>query len=354
MNRFDKYEYAVAIISSLIISAITSWYLLLRQGVFNAHTFNKASALVAIILIGIVLLIGPLSRIYASYSALLKYRKAWGRLAFLFGLTHAILSYFFLFPRDRFTPTNIPFLFGLAGVITLAVLFLFSFEKLIQLLDRRLWWHLQNIGVRLIGIFGVVHFALLKYKGWLSWLQQNETQELARAHLPPESLLLFIFVVFVLVVRLYDYLDRTRARLLVALTFVLFLVIIVGSFISIRSPATKQIELTWDTCTAISGSTVEATFPPTCVAPDGRRAVKPDEVSEDANPGENGKYYGSSTFSECKVNTDCKISGCNAEICQGAGDYEQNTYSICVVPSAPTPLELKLTCGCQSGFCQWK
>ena len=354
MNQLDKYEYTIAIISSLIIAVLTSWYLFWRQGFFDLLIFNKMAALVTILLVGIVLLIGPLSRIYAHYSVLLKFRKAWGRLAFLFGLTHAILSYFFLFPRDRFTLTNIPFLFGLLGICILAILFLFSFEKFIQLLDRRLWWHLQNIGVRLIGVFGVVHFALLKYKGWISWLQQNETQELARPHLPPESLLLFVFAVFVLIVRLYDHLDRARARLLVLLTLVLFLVIVIGSFVSVRAPVMRQVELTWDACNTVEGSIVEETYPPTCVTPDGQRAVQPYEVSENINPGENGEYYGSSTFTECEANADCKISGCNGEICQGAGDYEQTVNSICIAPNAPTPLELKLTCGCQSGFCQWK
>jgi len=351
MNRLDKYEYTIAIISSLIIAVLTSWYLFWRQGFFDLLIFNKMAALVTILLVGIVLLIGPLSRIYATYSVLLKYRKGWGRLAFLFGLTHAILSYFFLFPRDRFTLTNVPFLFGLLSVCVLAVLFLFSFEKLIQLLDRRLWWHLQNIGVRLIGVFGVIHFILLKYKGWFSWLQQNETQELARAHLPPASLLLFVFVVFVLVVRLYDQLDRARTRLLVGLSFVLLLVIIVGSFISVRSPVRTRDTLTWEACNKITGSVIEKTYPPSCVTPDGRRAAQPYELNiNESSP----SYFGSSTFSECNTDTDCKISGCNAEICQGVGDYEQNSYSICIVPDAPTPLELKLTCGCQSSLCQWK
>lgn len=59
-------------------------------------------------------------------------------------------------------------------------------------------------------------------------------------------------------------------------------------------------------------------------------------------------FYGTSLIDSCTEDSDCVVSGCNAEIC---GTEELS--SICVVPDEPTPKDLDLTCSCVSNVCKW-
>ncbi|WP_448587700.1 eight-cysteine-cluster domain-containing protein [Thermocrinis sp.] len=62
-------------------------------------------------------------------------------------------------------------------------------------------------------------------------------------------------------------------------------------------------------------------------------------------------YYGSSTYGRCKEDSDCIISGCNAEVCQSR--REGSIFSPCVLPSKPTPKQLNYRCKCVEEKCQW-
>lgn len=75
------------------------------------------------------------------------------------------------------------------------------------------------------------------------------------------------------------------------------------------------------------------------------------QLIEKPEEGEKENYYGSSTFWPCQIDTDCLTSGCNGEICQGKS--EETLYSICIVPTDPTPGQLGYSCGCVENKCQW-
>ena len=78
-----------------------------------------------------------------------------------------------------------------------------------------------------------------------------------------------------------------------------------------------------------------------------------DELLTENSPRASGAtYYGSHTLASCSTDSDCLISGCNAEICQGKN--EEELFSICILPEQPTPQQLGYTCGCMSQLCQWK
>ena len=71
INRLYQFkQYAAAILSALIIFGFLSIYLFFRRGYYDLYIANKAFAGAGTILLGLVLLIGPLSRIFAGFANL--------------------------------------------------------------------------------------------------------------------------------------------------------------------------------------------------------------------------------------------------------------------------------------------
>jgi len=69
INRLYQFkQYAAAILSALIIFGFLSIYLFFRRGYYDLYIANKAFAGAGTILLGLVLLIGPLSRIFAGFA----------------------------------------------------------------------------------------------------------------------------------------------------------------------------------------------------------------------------------------------------------------------------------------------
>lgn len=62
---------------------------------------------------------------------------------------------------------------------------------------------------------------------------------------------------------------------------------------------------------------------------------------------------GSSTYANCQSDSDCTVSGCNKEICQGKN--EAPVISVCIrLKGAKYPLNLNYKCSCAQSKCQWK
>ncbi|MBI4066088.1 hypothetical protein HY411_00065, partial [Candidatus Gottesmanbacteria bacterium] len=78
-------QYVVA----AIVTALTVWlvyrYAAVRYEVEGLSTLNKSLATSTLFLLGIVLLLGPLSRLFTLFDHALKYRKELGVLTFFTG-----------------------------------------------------------------------------------------------------------------------------------------------------------------------------------------------------------------------------------------------------------------------------
>lgn len=99
-----------------------------------------------------------------------------------------------------------------------------------------------------------------------------------------------------------------------------------------------------------AGYPVLESFPEQCRDDKGETFVR--ELSEEEREAmQQQDFYGSSTFATCETNDDCVVSGCNAEICQGAD--EESFASICAVPDMPLPQDVGYACECLAGGCQW-
>lgn len=216
-------QYAVA----AIVTAVTVWlvyrYAVVRYGVEGLSTFNKSLATSTLFLLGIVLLLGPLSRLFTLFDHALKYRKELGVLTFFTGAGHVYLSMFLLArhgPFGFYQSQPLSAYAGLAGLMMMFILLLLSGAVVERAIGTRVWWRLQYWGARLAFIAVAFHMIVLKYSGWGSWFADRgagSTQGIAS--LPPTALLTAVFTAFVLVVRLSELFGPRLARAITQLSF---------------------------------------------------------------------------------------------------------------------------------------
>lgn len=218
--------------TSLLILTVFSVYLYVQNGIFSLFILNKAIGQTALFLFAFVLLIGVLTRIFDFFDGLLKFRKLFGLLIFGYVSAHFLISFFLLpdqFPSSRFVLTNVPFVLGLSSILILFVLTIFSFNIFIQFIDRKRWWKLQNWGVRLAAVFGLLHVVIMKDRIWWNWLTGSRVGNVGV--LPPLGLVIGCFFVFALLVRLSEFLGKTLSKILVVTLFVVLAVIEVWFFL---------------------------------------------------------------------------------------------------------------------------
>lgn len=216
-------QYAVA----FVVTAVSVWlvyrYAAIRYGVEGLSTLNKSLATSTLFLLGIVLLLGPLSRLFTLFDRFLKYRKELGIMTFFTGLAHVYLT---MFPLARHGPFGfyqsqpLSAYAGLAGLVIMFKLLLLSHSAVERLIGPRLWWKLQYWGVRLAFVVSAVHFIVLKYQGIVQWfIDRGVGGTQGMLWLPPISLLASLFVIFVLVVRLSEFFGSQVARIITQISF---------------------------------------------------------------------------------------------------------------------------------------
>ena len=210
-----------------IVILVTVWffyqYAAVRYGVAGLSSLNKSLAMSTLVLLGTVLLLGPLARMFAFFDRSLKYRKELGVLTFFTGLVHVYLS---IFPLGRGGPFGL-FLArplsaysGLFGLVIMFFLLLFSIKAVGQMLGPKLWWKMQNWGARLAFILIAFHMTVLKYAGWGPWFATRGAEITEGVpSLPPLAILGAVFTVFVLLVRFSEFLGPRLSRSITQLSF---------------------------------------------------------------------------------------------------------------------------------------
>ncbi len=214
-----------------------SFYLYLRRGYFDLYIANKVFGSVPVATLGLVLMIGPLSRAYQRFDSWILLRKELGILAMFIALIHAIISLFLL--PGRFNPDyffspehRMPFFFGLFGMLLLTYLCILSWEYIIKKIDKKLWWHIQNWGIRIAFAAILFHIMLLKYQGWFTWYTNGGSAELARPYMLPGSLLAGTIGIFVVLIRFAEYCgQKVLKRVIPIYTFLLVLFLLISFYI---------------------------------------------------------------------------------------------------------------------------
>lgn len=216
MTKETIRQYLAAVIVTALISGGIGYYLFARSGSFTPSIANKSLADVSLILLGIVLLAGPLSRLYSRFDSWVNYRKELGILAFVTGAIHVYLSMFVLArrgPLGLYQSRPLVAYSGLLGLVIMAYLFIISFEKIKQKMGVAKWWKMQYWGARITGVAIFVHMAVFKYSEWNTWLS-GKAEGLARPDWPPVSLIVAVFFAFVILTRFSEALNAKAGRFL--------------------------------------------------------------------------------------------------------------------------------------------
>lgn len=202
-------QYGAALMVAVPLFVLLSLFIFYRRGYYDLYIANKVFAGIAAILLGIVLLIGPLSRYFAFPDRYIQYRKELGIIAFLLALIHAIVSLFFLptrFPLLMyFGKFNWQFVLGMIATVALFALFIISYERVAEAIGRKLWWRIQNWGIRITFGLVVFHVFLMKWAGWVKWYKVGGGKELAHPELPGGGLIVGWFMAFVIFLRLAEF-----------------------------------------------------------------------------------------------------------------------------------------------------
>jgi len=131
---------------------------------------NRSSAVTAVILLAITLLIGPLSHFYPKYFEKHKdYRKKLGLLTVVYGLIHIfITSYTWNIPKAiAYTSSNrSAIILGVLAAILLLAISLTSNKKVFENIKFPLWKAIQFTSYVVLALL-IVHFALIKKSSFL-------------------------------------------------------------------------------------------------------------------------------------------------------------------------------------------
>ena len=228
------YQYSVALLFASTLFLICSVYLYYRRGYYDLYIINKVLAGVSAFQLGVVLLLGPLSRAFDRFDNLLKFRNELGLIAFLPALAHPISSFFFLekhFPQASYLkPISIPFVFGLISIIILSIIFIASNGISRAILTPKKWWMVQYWGIRLAFMAMFLHVLIMKYKGWVDWYLEGGSSRLKHPEWPGLGLLEGWFVILVLLVRVAEMVNPRLGKLMLVLFFPLLIGVYIFTF----------------------------------------------------------------------------------------------------------------------------
>lgn len=220
MHQEDLKRWGKSIAIAAIVFLILSLYLYTRRGYYNLYIINKALGSSAVVLAGMTLLIGPLSKKLPTFARYMTIRRHVGLLAFLVALLHIIVS---LAQTQRFAWFSwylnewIPVTAGLVAIAVWSYMTYLSRNTKIQEMGADLWKkHLSIAGkIGFLAIF--LHLTIMKYEGWIQWWNGlvKQTPELANPSYPPASLFVFFFMLVVIAYRLFAdfYYQKTNTVL---------------------------------------------------------------------------------------------------------------------------------------------
>jgi DMSO/TMAO reductase YedYZ heme-binding membrane subunit len=187
------------LILSIGVFVFGSLYLFARRGSFDLYIANKVFATTSLVLIGLSFALSGLCYFWDFVDTKIVYRKVLGLVGFYYSLVHVFVTLFLLpnkFPLPSWIMGHIPtVVFATLGLIIFIVMAIASDNDVMHELGSKSWRRTMRAGY-IAYIFIIIHFTLLKYKGWMSWFNTKEP------FLPPLSLLEIIFAVAVIGIRI--------------------------------------------------------------------------------------------------------------------------------------------------------
>jgi len=194
---------------SLFIFSLLSLYLFLRRGYYNIYIINKVFGSTAVVLAGITLLIGPLRKIPFGV-IFMAMRRQLGLIAFGFALIHIFFS---LYQTERFGWFSwyfeewLPVVFGILAITTWGYMAYISRNIKIQQMGADIWRKRLSFAGKLGFVALFLHLTIMKYPGWMKWIQGQvkQTPELANPTYPPASIFVFLLMLIVILCRVFIF-----------------------------------------------------------------------------------------------------------------------------------------------------
>lgn len=215
MNKAAAWEYSVAF---LFATAVT-FNVYVAQSVLTGDSgltvLNVALAVSTFFLLGFVLLLGPMSRLFDFMDQEFRYRKEIGIMSFFTGVIHVYLSMFVLARRGPFGLFESRPFSAYPGIIALILLFMLLVASLswaVRKLGSRNWWRFQYWGARAAFLLIVLHMVVLK--------QRTITSVFTGSHEGIVPLIMYeiVFAGFVVLVRLSEFAGKKIGRSVVLIT----------------------------------------------------------------------------------------------------------------------------------------
>jgi len=208
MNSEDKKRWLRSLSISFIIFVFFSLYLYIRRGYYDLYIINKILGSTAVVLAGITLFIGPLSKRITALASFMTIRRHLGLLAFGYAILHILAS---LYQTQRFTWFSwyleewMPVLFGLIAVSVWGYMAYLSRNVKTQQMGVEMWKNRLSLAGKVAFFAIFLHLTVMKYPGWIRWVngQVKQTPELANPSYPPASLFVFIFMIAVILYRIF-------------------------------------------------------------------------------------------------------------------------------------------------------
>lgn len=157
------------------------YFIFYNFGKITHHGMIKNTGLLAISLLVLTLLIGPLTRVFPRLEFLKAHRKFWGILSFLVALLHVILVYIYHYKFNflrliNFTdPQHPEILFGILALVILFLVTLTSNQKAVTIFSPKTWKLIQTTSYLAL-ILAVSHFYLMKIKNGILVMEQTLEQ----------------------------------------------------------------------------------------------------------------------------------------------------------------------------------
>lgn len=168
---------------------------------------NHAVADASIVLIGMSLALSGICHFWNFADTYIGYRKYLGLAGFYMAAAHTVIA-LTRRPLSAFlTPDRVvPFAAAVLSIILFAVMAAVSNTPAIKRLGYPHWKKILAIGY-LAYLAGLMHFGMLNYARWFTWLTEAEG---VATNAPPLSLLVFVFGGFVLGLRVALWIDTRK------------------------------------------------------------------------------------------------------------------------------------------------
>lgn len=217
----DRAEWKSVLTTFAVVFLVLFTYAIVRYNVIKGvdaayiplYISNKAIAVTATILIGLSYLMGPLARFWPkTFAPKLPLRKHFGLFGFGLAVVHGIISLLLFNPSyypKFFTEVGkltiegeLSMLFGIIALFIFSIVAITSIPSVEKSMNQKKWLFVQRLGYLAFALV-LFHVLFMGVSGWL----RPETWP---GGLLPMSLISFVIIAFVLLMRLIVLLSKRR------------------------------------------------------------------------------------------------------------------------------------------------